>query len=213
MAIEVSGLINKIPAGERSAFKAKVEAIASRLGVPFNHLMAIMDLESGLSASIRNSLGYTGLIQFGTAAAKELGTTTDALQKMTRLQQLDYVEAYYNLWKKRLGIKKFDGFVDLYLAVFYPAGIKETDWNVPFATPKVELANPALRDASGRITKNSIKAAYEKRYAGLFEIVIEYTKKNPGTVGIGVVLLAIGVWALWYELYKGKSIAKLALDS
>lgn len=206
MATEVKDLILKIPAGERAAFKAKAEAIASRLGAPFTHLMAIMDLESAgtFDPTIKNSYGYVGLIQFGAAAAKDLGTTTDALRKMSRLQQLDYVEKYFNLWKSRLHVNKFNGFVDLYLAVFYPEGIKEQDPNKPFATSKVEVANPALRDSSGRITKNSIKAAYEKRYQGLFEMVAEYTKKNIGWIIAGLILTGVLIFIAYLYLYKGK---------
>jgi len=181
MAVHVDDLILKVPASDRTAFKKKVEEVAGRLGVPFNHLMAIMDLESAgtYDPAIKNSLGYVGLIQFGAAAAKDLGTTTDALRKLTRVQQMDYVEKYYNLWKKRLGITKLNDFVDLYLVVFYPAGVKEKDPNVPFSSPKVEAANPGLRDANGKITKNSIRAVYEKRYQGLFEKIVDYGKKNP----------------------------------
>lgn len=209
MAIDTASLINKIPIAIRPGFKSKVEGIAKRLGVPYNHLMAIMDLESGLNPAIKNSYGYVGLIQFGDAAARDLGTTTAALQKMDAIRQLDFVEAYYNLWKKRLGIGSYNGFVDLYLTVFYPAGIKETDPNKPFTTPKVEAANPYLRDASGHITKNSIKEAYSKRYEGLFEMLTEYTKKNKGLVITGVILLAITLFALYYELYRGKNTIKL----
>jgi hypothetical protein len=211
MATDVNTLINKIPAAERSAFKAKAEAIASRLGAPFTHLMAIMDLESAgtFDPAIKNPYGYVGLIQFGSAAAKDLGTTTDALRKMSRIQQLDYVEKYFNLWKKRLGVNKFKDFVDLYLAVFYPEGIKEQDPNKPFATPKVEAANPALRDSSGRITKNSIRAAYEKRYQGLFEKVVEYTKKNIGWVIAGLVLTGVLIFLAYQFLYKGKRSVSL----
>lgn len=215
MAINVDDLILKIPAPERSAFKSKTESIARRLGVPFNHLMAIMDLESAgtFDPAIKNSYGYVGLIQFGSAAARDLGTTTDALRSMSRIQQLDYVERYFNLWKKTLGIDRYNDFVDLYLTVFYPAGIKETDPNKPFATPKVDAANPALRNSSGYITKNSIRAVYEKRYQGLFEMVAEYTKKNIGWVIIGVAILIIVIFVLYYELYRGKSIEKLKLSS
>lgn len=207
MAVNVEDLILKIPASERSAFKSKVEGIAKRLGVSFNHLMAIMDLESAgtYDPAIKNKYGYVGLIQFGTAAAKDLGTTTTALQKMNRLQQLDYVEKYFNLWKSRLGVNKFGDFVDLYLVVFYPAGVKETDPDRPFSTPKVEAANPALRDSNGRITKNSIRAVYERKYQGLFEKVVEYSKKNAHWIAIGILLSAVLIFLAYQYLYKGKT--------
>lgn len=206
MATDVNDLIFKIPVAERTAFKNKVSAIASRLNAPFTSLMAIMDLESAgtFDPSIRNKYGYVGLIQFGNAAARDLGTTTDALQKMSRLEQLDYVERYFNLKRRTYG--ELTNFVDLYLAVFYPEGIREKDPNKPFTPANVELANPALRGADGRITKNSIRAAYEKRYLGLFEKAIEYAKKNIGFVVLGSVLLLLAIIALYIELYRGKSV-------
>lgn len=208
MSIDVNTLINKIPAAERSAFAKKVDQIAGRLGVPFNHLMAIMDLESAgtFDPSIKNNLGYVGLIQFGSDAARDLGTTTDALRKMSRLQQLDYVEKYYNMWKRTLGISKFNDFVDLYLVVFYPAGVKEKDPNKPFTTSKVETQNPALRDANGHITKNSIRAAYEKRYQGLFEKIVEYGKKNHLLIGAGIVVSGLLVFLAFRVFYQGKNL-------
>jgi hypothetical protein len=60
-----------------------------------------MNLESArtFDPAIQNNLGFTGLIQFGTPAASSLGTTTDALKMMTRVQQMDYVQAYFSkLW-------------------------------------------------------------------------------------------------------------------
>ncbi len=184
--IDVNSLINKIPESERAAFKAKVTSIASSLGVPYNHLMAIMDLESAgsFNPAIKNSLGYVGLIQFGSAAAKDLGTTTADLQKMTRIRQLDYVKAYFDLWKKRLGISSFKDFVDLYLVVLYPNAVKQSNPDFPFMTPAQEAANPGLKGPDGHITKNSIKAVYAKRYQGLFEYVTEVAKKHAGMIAL-----------------------------
>jgi hypothetical protein len=187
--MDVASLINKIPTPERSTFSNKVSQVASNIGVGFNDLMAIMDLESAgtFDPSIQNKLGYTGLIQFGDSAAKDLGTTTDALKRMTRVQQMDYVERYFKLWMKRLGVSKLKDFVDMYLIVFYPAGVKETNPAVPFSPANVEAANPALRDSQGHITKNSIRAAYEKRYHGLFDMIsnatlatTNFASKNKG---------------------------------
>ncbi len=202
MAVNVKDLINKVPANERSAFSAKVAKVASSIGASAKDLMAIMDLESGLSPSIQNSLGYTGLIQFGKDAAKDLKTTTDALKKMTRVQQMDYVEKYFKLWMDRLKIKKIDNFIDLYLVVFYPAGIKEKDLNKPFSTDKIEAANPALRDSKGNITKNSIRAIYEKKYQGLFDKAIQLASENKVATGASIIFFIVAIILLIYLLKK-----------
>lgn len=118
---------NKVPASYRTAFIAKVIQVSKNLGIDPNWLMAIMHFESAgtFSPSITNTLGYTGLIQFGTAAATALGTTTTTLRSMTAVQQLDYVERYYKMWFKSLKITSPDSFVDTYLITFFPAAVNK----------------------------------------------------------------------------------------
>lgn len=118
---------NKVPLSYRAAFIAKVISVSENLGINPNWLMAIMHFESAgtFSPSITNSLGYTGLIQFGTAAATSLGTTTAALRSMTAVKQLDYVEKYYKMWFRSLKITSPDSFVDTYLITFFPAAVNK----------------------------------------------------------------------------------------
>lgn len=75
---------NKVPASYRTAFIAKVILVSKNLGINPNWLMAIIHFETAgtFSPSITNSLGYTGLIQFGASAAASIGTTTAALRAM-----------------------------------------------------------------------------------------------------------------------------------
>lgn len=118
---------NKVPIAYRAAFIQKVILVSKNLGINPNWLMAIMQFESAgtFSPAITNSLGYTGLIQFGTAAATSLGTTTAALRSMTAVQQLSYVEKYYKMWFKQLRITVPDSFVDTYLITFFPAAVNK----------------------------------------------------------------------------------------
>ena len=107
------------------AFRKKVVQIAKNIGLPqekyegANWLMAVMALETQkiFNPSKQNPFGYTGLIQFGNAAASRLGTKTSALKIMSAVNQLNYVEKYFSL-------KEFNGklntLTDLYLAVLYP---------------------------------------------------------------------------------------------
>lgn len=87
------------------AFAKKLSEVATRLGIPAMWLADIMAFETGgtFSPSVHNGIGYYGLIQFGEAAAKDLGTSLPALTKMTRTQQLDYVEKYFRMMGKRHG--------------------------------------------------------------------------------------------------------------
>lgn len=78
------------------AFINRVEQMAARLGAKPEHLLAVMSFETGgtFSPSIRNGIGATGLIQFLPSTARGLGTSTDALARMSSVEQLEYVEKY-----------------------------------------------------------------------------------------------------------------------
>ena len=80
-------------------FIREVETIAQRIGAQPEHLLAVMSFETGgsFSPGVRNAAGSgaTGLIQFMPATARELGTTTDALSRMSAVDQLEYVERYF----------------------------------------------------------------------------------------------------------------------
>lgn len=87
-------------------FLRKVEGISQRLGARPEHLMAAMSFETGgrFSSDVKNPhSSATGLIQFMDDTAKGLGTTTGELARMTPVQQLDYVERYFEGSRGRLG--------------------------------------------------------------------------------------------------------------
>lgn len=77
-----------------AAFKEKVVEISLFLEVSPDYLMACMAFETGekFEASIKNAVGSgaVGLIQFMPSTAKGIGTSTDALSKMSAVTQLDY---------------------------------------------------------------------------------------------------------------------------
>lgn len=116
-------------------FIASVKWIADELQMPedgVNMLMACMAWESGrtFSPSVKNAAGSgaTGLIQFMPATAKSLGTSVNALSKMTDIQQLNYVYKYFAGYKGRL-----KNLGDVYMAILWPAGVGKADtyilWN------------------------------------------------------------------------------------
>ena len=65
----------------------------------------------------------TGLIQFMPKTAEGLGTSTEELSKMSRSEQLEYVDKHFetNL-KGRLGDEGGD-ISDLYMSVLFPAAV------------------------------------------------------------------------------------------
>jgi hypothetical protein len=103
-------------------FKAKVIDICKRLGMDPNHLMACMYRESAgtLNPGKWNARGAdaVGLLQFTGDTAKRMVTTTAALAAMSGVDQLDYVEKYFEGFKGRL---KTVG--DVYCAMFCVFGI------------------------------------------------------------------------------------------
>lgn len=161
-------LIKKVP-GDQKAFGNKVIAISQKLGVTPDSLMSIMDYESAGSFRANKWGGwnnqYVGLIQFGAAAAKDLGTTQAHLSALTNVEQLNYVLQYFEMWRKRLKINKINGIEDLYLMVLWPKGVQEKDYNKPLPIPGQQAKN--LYNKDGQITKDSIKSAFNKRYTFL----------------------------------------------
>jgi CHAP domain len=99
---------DKLPALKEAGFLPGVEALARRLSVPRDHLLALMMLESSLIPSKDNGMGYYGLIQIGKAAQddidKYIRKNGVGLQKLVRaskvaqlsgVQQLPYIEIHF----------------------------------------------------------------------------------------------------------------------
>ncbi len=88
-------------------FLRAVEGVAGRVGAQPEHLMAAMSFETGgaFSSSTPNAAGSgaTGLIQFMPSTARGMGTSTAALAAMTPIEQLTYVERYFEPFRGRLG--------------------------------------------------------------------------------------------------------------
>ena len=110
-----------------SHFAHKIVSVAKNIGAnPFD-LANLINFETAGSfkASTVNSLGYTGLIQFGNSAASDLGTTTSHLRGLPEEEQMEYVEDYLNLSHKRRGAN-YSRPEELFMAVFYPSSIDKS---------------------------------------------------------------------------------------
>ena len=136
------------------AFKRKTIAVAGRLKMDPNHLMAIMAFETGRSfdptVTNRAGSGATGLIQFMPATARGLGTTTTALAAMNAVDQLDYVERYLAPYAG-----KMDDLPSAYMAVLYPRAVdKEPDYVLFRKGSKAYKLNRGLDvNGNGQVTK------------------------------------------------------------
>lgn len=83
------------------SFLREMNSVATRLGIPAQWLADVMAFETGgtFSAALPGSKTMSGdtprgLIQFIPETARRLGTSPEALSKMSRTQQLKYVEKY-----------------------------------------------------------------------------------------------------------------------
>lgn len=136
------------------AFKSKVIEIAGRLKTNPNFLMAVMSFETGhtFSPSIksRSGSGATGLIQFMPRTAEGLGTTIAKLERMSAVEQLDYVEAHFKPFTGRL-----TNVEDCYMAVLWPKAVGKPNHYVLFwKGTKSYSQNAGLdRDGDGKVTK------------------------------------------------------------
>ncbi|MDP2121358.1 MAG: transglycosylase SLT domain-containing protein [Hoeflea sp.] len=143
-------------------FKRKTIAIARRLGMDPNHLMAIMAFETGRTfdpaITNRAGSGATGLIQFMPATAKALGTTTARLAVMSAVDQLDYVETYLAPYKGKMG-----DLASAYMAVLYPRAVGKEPGYVLFRKGSVayRLNRGLDTNGDGAVTKTEAAAKVE----------------------------------------------------
>lgn len=159
----------------------KIQEVANKLNIPFNHLIAVIELETAgtFSPSITNSLGYVGLIQFGKAAAKDIGTTRADLKKMSAVEQMDYVYKYLVRYKS-----KIHSYVDLYLAIFFPLAMgKGNDFVLQtkrLTASRVAKANPLFDiNKDGQITVAEIEEKLLKRIPENFKESLKKKEVAP----------------------------------
>lgn len=202
----------KVPIAYRKPFIAKVIEISNRLKINPNWLMAVMDIETGgtFDPSITNKQGYTGLIQFGSGAAKDLGTTTTALRKMSAVNQLYYVEAYYKMWFKRLGITKPNSYTDTYLIVLFPEAVNKGENFIiksdTISANKFAINNPIFDKDGNQIVKvGDVKAVMLKKLPSEWlndGDVKTFIKAYKPQLAIGISLAVIGISSFFY--FKSK---------
>lgn len=148
-------------------FQKAVQTMCGRLGVNPDHMKLVMWRESGISASaVNQSSNATGLIQFMPNTARWLGTTVEALWKMSPVEQLKYVEKYYEPYKWKLNSP-----ADLYLVTFYPLALQKWN-NFVFGSEKsskyantVARQNPGIAKFSGG---NKITREWFEKYVNSF---------------------------------------------
>jgi hypothetical protein len=146
-------------------FKTKAIAVAQDLDAPIDFLMSAMAFESAetFAPDVKNAAGSgaVGLIQFRPSTAKALGTTAEALAKLTAEEQLGWVKKYF--LPKKGHLKSIE---DLYMAILYPAAIgKPRDTTLFSKGTTVYSQNKGLdTNRDGKITIAEAVAAVRRKY-------------------------------------------------
>lgn len=146
-------------------FRVKVRQIAQRQNVEANWLMAVMAFETGnsfLPYEKNPRSGATGLIQFMPATAASLGTTTTKLARMSAVEQLDWVEKYFEQYRG-----KIHNLGDTYMAVFAPRdGLGKPDSTILYSSPSAAYNQNAGLDTQrkGYITRGDCIVRVNKAF-------------------------------------------------
>lgn len=147
----------------------------------------------------------TGLIQFMPETARGLGTTIEALARMSDMDQLDWVEKYF---RQNGFAGRMHNLNDTYLAVFYPSAMGHpSDYVVAREGSKVYSQNPGFDqpdsegNRKGYFTVGDITRVVHGVYnAGAARGRLETPQADPSSSSSTdvIVLGLVGVtWLLW----------------
>jgi hypothetical protein len=164
-----------------TAFISKVQSVSQSLNCNYIDLLCCMANETGATfdPGLVNSIGATGLIQFMPTTAKGIGTTTDALKELSRVDQLDWALKFFQ--SMRLNTKApTPKLQDLYLCIFWPAAVGKPDsYIIAPAGSNVANQNKSLQSADGSITAASVGAAAAKWMSTIQQALANAGVSNP----------------------------------
>jgi Transglycosylase SLT domain len=149
---------------DQPIFWIELQAIARRLKTEPAWLLNVMASESLFDHTARNSISgqtATGLLQFIESTARNMGTTTKAIRRMSPVEQLHLVERYLTPFRGCL-----NSLADVYLAVFRGFIVKGGDATViaPLNKSNGEQRIYSLNrwldfDSDGKIAKGELALA------------------------------------------------------
>lgn len=139
-------------------FRDRLRWLADDLDLNADALMACIAFETGeaFRADVRNAAGSgaTGLIQFMPATARNLGTTTEALARMTAEDQINWVWKYFKPFKGRLRTLS-----DHYMAILLPSAVGKPEEHALFSGGVAYRQNSGLdANRDGKVTKGEASA-------------------------------------------------------
>jgi murein DD-endopeptidase MepM/ murein hydrolase activator NlpD len=145
----LSGASKKI-IGKDTEFLGEVKRVSQKYQIKEGDLLGLLASESRFDPAAGEIGDHVGLIQFGVSEARSVGTTQDALKKMSRAEQMKYVDKYFETRK----LKKGAGAGQLYATVFAPAYASGDPNKVLYSSPSAEYSANAPLDSNrdGKIT-------------------------------------------------------------
>lgn len=194
-----------------------LKKITDKYGIPFEWMINLINFESGrtFNPAIKNSIGATGLIQFLGSTAKGLGTTTDALSKMTFQQQLVYLDKYlYNALRNHLTVM---GTVpgdftqgDLFMTIFYPVAVGKSGYVFPQNVQKANSGIAKPQDYTEKALRTAVFPLSSFPYSlvefknkhgeigGIADKSVAFVKHNIWLLVIGLILIIMAILLFIY---------------
>lgn len=169
----------------------EIERVAAELNYPPEWLANLINFESGgtFNPAIQNSIGATGLIQFLPSTARQMGTTTDALKRMSFKQQMEYVRRHIaGFAKKRTELGDKFSQTDLFMMIFYPVAVGKRGYQFP---ANVQRANNGIKTPMD-YTKFALSTSTVpfKNIPEYVKDALQYASKNKGKVLGGLMVIA-----------------------
>lgn len=187
--------LTQLPASQRAGFATSVKAMAARLRIRAEWAMVVMMRESELKPTARNkNSGATGLIQFVPKTARALGTSVDALARMSATQQLKWVEIY---WRDRIADARQtpQTVYDLYFLTLHPTSMGKPATATVFPADSLAYKQNASLD---KARKGYVTVADVQRFVDGSDGVTTSQAETAG-LSLGALALAGGLVYLTYH--------------
>lgn len=154
--------IHRYKGADKEKFVQALERVANAVAWDVRWLCIVINNECGFNPKAVNPIsGASGLIQFMPNTAIALGTTVEAIRKMSAIEQLVFVEKYLKPWRG-----KIKNVSDAYFVVFYPAAIGKPS---TFVFPTIVAKQNKIFDLNKDVVLT--KAEFEKyvndKYGGM----------------------------------------------
>lgn len=146
---------------------AKINEVANRLSINPLWLMAVMYFETAktFSTTIKNQIGSVGLIQFTKDGKgkdfKTIGRKRYLLRDIASMNFFEQMDLVYLYIKENSKGKKLNSFLDVYLTVFFPNAVGQSDSYIiqskDLKASKIAEQNPIFdKNKDKQITKSEI---------------------------------------------------------